>query len=86
MRDKFDDFPLFAVLEPLPECLNDRQIFDAFVALIPAATLDVSEILPLESARVRSSTGDVGDLGRIEADGFEGVGNGGVGTGVPPAK
>ena len=70
MGDKLDDFPFFAVLEPLPECLSDRQVFDVFAALIPVTILDVSEILPLESARARSSIGNVGDIGRNETRRF----------------
>jgi len=84
--NELDVLPVRTVLEALPECLDDRQVFDALVALVPVAPLDCSEILPLESSRIRSSTGDVGDLGRIDADDFEGIGDGGVGTGVPPAK
>jgi len=84
--DKLNILPVRTVLEALPECLDDREILEAFVVSVPVATFDRSEVLPLEPSWVWISTGDVDDLGWIGADDFEGISDGWVWSGIPPVK
>ncbi|MFP8951765.1 hypothetical protein ACLI4Z_02160 [Natrialbaceae archaeon A-arb3/5] len=76
--NKLDIVPIVAVLETISERLDDREVLDALVASVPVTALNFPEILPLEAPRIRTATGDVGDLGRIDANDFEGISDGGV--------